>query len=70
MSAGEPNDRRHLGVGLLVGGVVLTSLAASVDALGLSANLGFGWKQTAGVVLGIIVAAAGLAMLRGCRPDL
>jgi len=58
---------RGVGAGLLFVGVVLFLVAAGADRLGLGGAPGFGWKQLAGVVLGVAVAGAGLVRLRSAR---
>jgi hypothetical protein len=56
------------GVILLVIGVLLFLGSAAADPLGLGGAPGFGWKQIAGVVLGVVVAAVGMVRLRAVKP--
>ena len=51
--------------GFLIGiGVLLLLIAALADPLGLGRNPGFGWVQGLGVVIGALVALAGLYLRR------
>lgn len=58
---------KTLGVVLLVSGVLLFLVALSADSLGLGSHPGVGLKQTAGAVVGVILAAIGMRSLRGSR---
>lgn len=44
---------------ILVSGVVILVLSILADALGLGRVEGFGWKQTLGVLVGIVLIALG-----------
>ena len=57
--------KKNLGVILLVVGVLLFLVSLAADSLGLGSNPGLGWKQIAGVVIGVVVAAAGMITVRG-----
>jgi hypothetical protein len=48
-----------IGVGLL-----LILIALFADLLGLGRSPGFGWRQTLGVLVGVLVVAAGLYLWR------
>jgi hypothetical protein len=52
------------GVGLLVIGVVLLLISATADSLGVGGAPGIGWKQAAGVVLGVAFVVLGVVRLR------
>ncbi|HXG75375.1 MAG TPA: hypothetical protein VNJ53_02265 [Gaiellaceae bacterium] len=54
-------DRKRLGGLVAAAGAVLIALSALADPLGLGEGE-FGWKQVVGVVVGALVAAAGLAL--------
>jgi hypothetical protein len=55
------------GVGLLVIGVVLLLISATADSLGVGGAPGIGWKQVAGVLLGVAFVVLGVVRLRS-RP--
>jgi hypothetical protein len=51
--------------GFLIGiGVLLLLIAALADPLGLGRNPGFGWRQGLGVVIGALLALAGVYLRR------
>lgn len=52
----------------LVIGLLLAFLAAFADPLGLGGAAGFGWKQAAGMAVGLALAVVGWLRLRACRP--
>ena len=52
-------------VALLTAGVLLFLVALSADSLGLGSKPGLGMKQLAGAFVGIVLAALGMAGLRG-----
>ena len=51
-------SKRTIGLIVLVAGLLLVILSITADAVGIGAEPGFGWKQTLGVILGVLVAAA------------
>jgi hypothetical protein len=55
------------GVGFLVVGVVLLLISATADSLGIGGASGIGWKQVAGIVVGVAFVALGVVRLRS-RP--
>jgi hypothetical protein len=55
---------RTQGVVLLVVGVLVFLVSAAADTLGVGGAPGFGWKQITGVIVGVVVAAAGMVRLR------
>ncbi|MEP0774216.1 MAG: hypothetical protein HRF46_07620 [Acidobacteriota bacterium] len=57
-------DPKQRSVVLLVVGALLVVISATADFLGLGGAPGFGWKQTAGVVMGVVLLVAGSASLR------
>ena len=57
-------SRRRWGIALIAVGVVVALVSALADALFREATVGgFGWKQIAGVVVGIAPLAAGVALV-------
>jgi hypothetical protein len=48
-------------------GVVVVLVSLFADALGLGQEARFGWKQTAGVMVGLIIVVAGLGWRRISR---
>ena len=57
------SNRKNIGTILLVVGVIVLIAALTSDMLGLGGDIRtFGMKQIAGVVTGLIVAAAGLVL--------
>ena len=58
---------KSLGTLLLTVGVLLFLVALSADALGLGPTPGFGLKQIALALVGVITAAVGMSKLRGQR---
>lgn len=52
---------------LLTVGVLLFLVALTADSLGLGAKPGLGMKQIAGAFAGIVIAALGMAGLRGTK---
>jgi hypothetical protein len=52
-------NRKWLGIILLVVGVVLLILSVVADMIGIGGAPGFGYKQIAGVIVGILLAGAG-----------
>ena len=45
-------------------GVVLVLISGLADNLGLGGQPGFGWKQTLGVVIGVLLVVTGLYFRR------
>jgi drug/metabolite transporter (DMT)-like permease len=61
-------NRTLLGVLLAVLGIALVVVSALADQLDLGPH-GFGWKQTSGVIAGVVLALAGAGLaLRSRRP--
>jgi len=52
---------------LIAIGLVIIVLSGFADALGLGRYPGFGWRQTVGVVLGIVAVVCGVWRLRATR---
>lgn len=62
--------RTRLGALLVVLGAVVLVLSLFADPIGIgSGGSGFGWKQTAGVVVGAIVALLGLIVFVRARGE-
>jgi hypothetical protein len=55
---------RYAPVVLLVTGVLLFLFSLSANAMGIGHYPGIGMRQTAGAVVGVILAAAGMVWLR------
>lgn len=56
---------RILAIAFIVIGAILALASALADQLGIGApDSSFGWKQLLGLVLGIILVAAGIILLR------
>ncbi len=55
---------RGVAVALLVVGVLLFLIALTADQLGIGGHPGLGWKQIIGAVVGVVVAAVGMFLLR------
>jgi hypothetical protein len=49
---------------LLVIGVLLFLVSLTADSLGIGEGTGIGWKQIAGAVVGVLMAAIGMVQLR------
>jgi hypothetical protein len=56
-------NRKLVGAIVAAGGVALLVLSALADPLSVGNENGFGWKQVTGVVVGAVVAVAGLALM-------
>jgi hypothetical protein len=61
--AGVIRPRLSFGSLLIIVGLLLTAVGASVDELGLHGSGGFGWKQQGGLLIGMVVLVLG-ALLR------
>jgi hypothetical protein len=57
-------SNKATGIALLVFGVLVFLVSATADSLGLGGAPGIGWKQGAGIVVGVIFAAVGVGRLR------
>ena len=53
---------------LLTAGVLLFLVALTADSLGIGSRPGLGYKQIVAAFAGMIVAALGMAGLRGAKP--
>lgn len=58
---------RARAVALLVGGVLLVVISLSADFLGFGPSPGIGLKQSAGAVVGLVLAAIGAVQLRKAK---
>ena len=54
----------RLPVILLVAGVLLFLVSLTADFTVIGEGTGFGWKQIAGAVVGVVIAAVGMIQLR------
>jgi hypothetical protein len=59
-------DRRRLGLVVAGLGIVIAAVSALLDELGFGTG-GFGWKQITGVVVGLVLAGAGVAIAYATR---
>jgi len=57
-------SQRTVGRAMLVAGVLIFLISAAADQLGIGGAPGLGWKQLTGIVLGVVIAAAGMTRLR------
>jgi predicted MFS family arabinose efflux permease len=55
---------RAVGIGCLVGGIALALICGLAETVGIGGGT-FGWKQIVGVVVGCVIALAGLSILLG-----
>ena len=56
-------DRKLAGGIVVAVGAVLLVLSALADQIGIGEEGGVGWKQAAGVIIGGVVIAIGLALI-------
>jgi len=56
-------NQRSIGIILLIIGLVLAALSLTADLIGLGEGSGFGYKQIAGLVVGVAGIIAGLVFL-------
>ncbi len=57
-------SHRAVGRAMLVAGVLIFLISAAADQLGIGGAPGIGWKQMSGIVLGVVIAGAGMTRLR------
>ena len=57
----------RLPVILLVAGVLLFLVSLTADVTTIGEGTGIGWKQIAGAVIGVVLAAAGMIQLRKAK---
>jgi hypothetical protein len=57
-------SRRSLGGVLVALGLILAALSALADQIGIGDEAAFGWQQIGGLVVGLLVAIAGLIITR------
>ncbi len=57
-------SHRAVGRAMLVAGVLIFLISAASDQLGIGGAPGIGWKQTSGIVIGVLLAGAGMTRLR------
>lgn len=55
-------DKKMIGTGLAVTGILILLVSLTADITGLGAHPGFGWKQMIGTAMGLIDLAGGLVM--------
>ncbi len=52
-------SKKTVGIVVMVVGVVMMAVGLTADALGIGIGAGFGWKQTAGTVVGVLLVVSG-----------
>ena len=57
-------SNKTVGMALLVVGVLLFLISAVADPLGIGGSPGIGFKQIAGIVVGVVLAAIGMVRMR------
>ena len=57
-------SRRSLGSALVAIGAIVAAISALADQIGIGDEQAFGWQQIGGVVIGILIAAAGFVIAR------
>ncbi|MBZ5587786.1 MAG: hypothetical protein LAO05_04430 [Acidobacteriia bacterium] len=57
-------SKTTMGKVMLVAGVLVFLVSATADSLGIGGAPGIGWKQIAGMLVGVAAAAAGAIQLR------
>jgi hypothetical protein len=50
---------------MLAVGILLALISLFADGIGLGSTPGFGWKQTLGLAIGVVVIVAALWRMRG-----
>ena len=55
-------DKKKWGIVLMIVGVILLILSLGADVFGLGAVPGFGYKQIAGSIAGVVMAVIGYIM--------
>ena len=56
------NNRKTIGIVLLAIGAVLLIGSLAADVIGIGGAPGFGYKQIAGTIVGVIVAVGGFVL--------
>ena len=56
------NNRKSMGIALLAVGAILLIASLSADVIGIGGAVGFGYKQIAGSVAGVILAIVGFVL--------
>lgn len=56
------SNKNAIGVVLAAAGIVLLVLSLTADVIGVGQEPGFGYKQIAGAVAGVLAAAAGFVL--------
>jgi hypothetical protein len=56
-------NKKTIGIILLVVGVVLVVVSLTADMIGIGATAGFGYKQIAGSIVGVLLTVAGFVMM-------
>ncbi len=57
-------SQRTAGPVMLTAGILIVLVSAGADRLGIGGAPGVGWKQVCGIVVGVVIAAAGMMTLR------
>lgn len=56
------NNRKSIGIVLLIAGIVLLAASLTADMIGIGVAAGIGYKQTIGAVVGVIAAIVGFVL--------
>jgi cytochrome c biogenesis protein CcdA len=56
------NNRKTIGIALLVIGVVLVIVSLTADAIGIGGTAIFGYKQIIGAIAGVVIAVVGFVL--------
>ncbi len=57
-------SRRSLGFALLAVRLVIAAISALADQIGIGDEEAFGWQRIGGLVVGLLIAAAGFVIAR------
>jgi len=53
-------NKKTIGLALMAGGITVLVMALAADMVGLGVEAGFGYKQIAGSITGVVLAVAGI----------
>jgi len=53
-------NKKTIGLALMAGGITVLVMALAADMVGLGVEAGFGYKQIAGSIVGVVIAVAGI----------
>lgn len=58
-------SKKGLPIAAVVTGFILAALSATADMLGIGGEAVFGWKQTVGIIVGVVLIILGAVSLTG-----